>query len=81
MQSCYIVDSSMTMTCNKVNISNPYLANIGDDNFHHLGLNTSSTDMKKEYSDVKVSLLGYCQQGILLFFYCLARKAHRVMFA
>jgi len=41
------------MTCNKVNISNPYLANIGDDNFHHLGLNTSSTDMKKEYSDVK----------------------------
>ena len=62
-------------------IRNPHLANIGDDNFHHLGFNTSSTDMKKEYSDVKVSLLGCCQQSIQLFVYCLAGKTHHVVIA
>ena len=44
------------MDNNNVKIGNPHLVSIEEDHFHHLGFNTSSTDVKKEYFDVKVSL-------------------------
>ena len=43
------------MDNNKVNIGNPHLVNIDEDHFHHLGFDTSSTDISEEYSDIKVS--------------------------
>ena len=55
--SLLILGSTVAMSCSKVNINNPNLDDINEDNFHHLGFNTSSTDVRKEYSDIKVSLL------------------------
>ena len=48
------------MENNKVKVVNPHLADIGEDHFHHFGFNTSGTDVKKEYSDVKVGMLKFC---------------------
>ena len=48
------------MENNKVKVANPHLTDIGEDHFHHFGFNTSGTDVKKEYSDVKVGVLKFC---------------------
>lgn len=48
------------MDNNKVKVVNPHLADIGEDHFHHFGFNTSGTDVKKEYSDVKVGVINSC---------------------
>ena len=39
---------------NKVRIGNPHLADVDEDNFHHLGFTSSEESIKEEYSDIKV---------------------------
>eukprot|EP00112_Aurelia_sp_Birch-Aquarium-sp1_P025406 Seg842.2 transcript_id=Seg842.2/GoldUCD/mRNA.D3Y31 product="Uridine phosphorylase 1" protein_id=Seg842.2/GoldUCD/D3Y31 len=55
------------MDNNKVKVVNPHLADIGEDHFHHFGFNTSGTDVKKEYSDVKFVCISGSNNRILKF--------------
>ncbi|XP_065053327.1 uridine phosphorylase 2-like isoform X1 [Rhopilema esculentum] len=52
---------------NKVRIGNPHLADVDEDNFHHLGFTSSGANIKEEYSDIKFICISGSDNRVLRF--------------